>query len=57
MRLVCIECHGPCDTNGCKVDYAHETYEDFEPVTVEERRSMGDDMLYPTHDIFGNWEN
>lgn len=28
-----------------------------EPVTVEDRRAMGDDMLYPTHDLFGNWEN
>lgn len=28
-----------------------------EPVTVEDRRAMGDDMLYPTHDLFGNWED
>lgn len=30
---------------------------DREPVTIEERRAMGDDMLYPTHNIFGEWEN
>lgn len=28
-----------------------------EPVTIEERRAMGDDMLCPTHDLFGNWED
>lgn len=28
-----------------------------EPVTIEERRAMGDDMLYPTYNIFGEWEN
>lgn len=28
-----------------------------EPVTLEERRAMGDDMLYPTYNIFGEWEN
>lgn len=27
-----------------------------EPVTIEERRAMGDDMLYPTYNIFGEWE-
>jgi hypothetical protein len=27
------------------------------PVTIEDRRAMGDDMLYPTYDHFGRWEN
>lgn len=30
---------------------------EWEPVTIEERRAMGDDALYPTYDIFGRWEN
>lgn len=29
---------------------------EWEPVTIEELRGMGDDMLYPTYNIFGEWE-
>lgn len=34
-----------------------EVFESDEPVTIEDRRAMGDDMLYPTYNIFGEWEN
>lgn len=30
--------------------------EPWMPVTIEDRRAMGDDMLYPTHNIFGEWD-
>lgn len=47
---VCCELCGCCCEagEGCRWD---------EPVTLEERRAMGDDMLYPTYNIFGEWEN
>jgi hypothetical protein len=34
-----------------------DDFPEWEPVTIEELRAMDDDMLYPTHDIFGRWEN
>lgn len=27
------------------------------PVTPEDRRAQGDDMLNPTYNLFGEWEN
>ncbi len=42
------------DSAGCENAMAAVT--DW-PVTNEERRAMGDDLLYPTYDLFGNWEN
>lgn len=45
----------PVDLIDEVIDEALE--EAWEPVTIEERRAMGDDMLYPTYDLFGNWEN
>ena len=43
-----------CDECADAQDAALENYK---PVTIEERRAMGDDMLYPTYDLFGRWEN
>jgi hypothetical protein len=48
--LLCNEC---ADAQDCLM----ESYRDPDPVTIEERRAMGDDMLYPTYDHFGRWEN
>ena len=47
---MCIYCETVIDTD---CEPAPVQFED----PIQARRNEGDDMLYPTHDIFGRWED